>query len=146
MRRFILSGALNVGMALGQAIYGASGTPAFTTVPETYVAGFENPILTTSSAGHAICVEGTIPVTATAMNAKLNFKEPANQTVVTEATVEYLQINSTLASMVVTGKQNVTGTYGIYSKLCVSGMERRSCKRINDLQHSPPVPDLGGIH
>lgn len=97
---------------------GVANAANFATIPESYVAGFSNPSIVSSAAGHAICIQGSIPVTASAMNLKLNYQEPANQSVVTETILENLQLNSTLAQMVVAGRQNISGTYDIYSELC----------------------------
>jgi hypothetical protein len=51
------------------------------------------------------------------MKAYLNYNGPANQCVVTEAIIEFLQVNVTLPSMVMGDKTNLSGVYNISSKL-----------------------------
>ncbi|KAE9382120.1 catalytic protein [Stipitochalara longipes BDJ] len=80
--------------------------------------GFKNPRIESSVGGQAICIVGTVDVTASANNIRVNSQEPANQIVLTEFLVEAVQVNSTLAKQIVVGQNNVSGTYGIYSQLC----------------------------
>ncbi|KAK3080770.1 hypothetical protein LTS18_013317, partial [Coniosporium uncinatum] len=84
----------------------------------SYLNGFNNPRISSSTGGHAVCIEGSIPITASANNTKLNYTSPANQTIVTETIVEMFQINSTLAKQTVAGPHLVRGTWDIYGKLC----------------------------
>lgn len=62
----------------------------------SYEAGFTNPAIVPSAGGFAICVQGDIPVTASAKNLHLNYTAPASQTVVINTILEFLQTNSTL--------------------------------------------------
>ena len=89
------------------------------TVSEGYKSGFENPTITRSVGGHAICIQGIIPVEAAAMNLNLSYTGPANQNALSETMLEYLKANSTMASQIIQpGLVEVSGTYGIYSQLC----------------------------
>lgn len=54
----------------------------------------------------------------TASALKLNFPIPANQTIVTETFVEYLQINSQLLANVVQGNTTINTTFSINAQLC----------------------------
>jgi len=84
----------------------------------SYLNGFKNPRVSSSSGGHAVCIEGSIPVTASANNTKLHYASPANQTVVSETVVEMVQINSTLAMQTLGGPHPINGTWDIHGKLC----------------------------
>lgn len=121
MRSTILPAA----MALTTCAFAAptKGTPttqpSFANIPIGYVAGFRNPSIQSSVGGQAICISGTIDVTASAKNLQINYQEPANSTEVTELLVETFQINSTVSKRLVGSEKNhVSGTYGIYSQLC----------------------------
>lgn len=83
-------------------------------------AGFQNAEFTSSQGGHATCISGTIPVTVSAINTHLNFPTgfPANQTVVTQAVLSDLSVNSTLRASISGPPTNISDTYGIYSRLC----------------------------
>ena len=72
-----------------------------------------------SAGGKSHCITGTIKVTVTSQNLQLNYSEPSSQLAATELIVELLQVNSTFAQRVVTGARSITGTYSIYSSLCV---------------------------
>jgi len=100
--------ALSVGFA---TVSVAPGFPRFTS-------GFSNPIIVPSIGGHATCVQGNIPVTASALNTQLNYPNPSNQSVVTETIIEFLQVDTTLSSRVLGAKHNVSGIYHINGKLC----------------------------
>ena len=80
--------------------------------------GFKNPSVQLSVGGQATCISGIVEVTASANNVHINMPEPANQTVITELLVETFQLNSTLGKQLITGKNLIHGTYGIYSQLC----------------------------
>lgn len=45
--------------------------------PTQYFGGFHNAIVSTTLGGAATCIQGTIPVEASAMNIQLNFPVPA---------------------------------------------------------------------
>lgn len=72
-----------------------------------------------STGGNSHCIAGNIKLTITSPNLQLNYSESSSQLAVTELIVELLQVNSTFAQRVVTGPRSVTGTYKIYSSLCV---------------------------
>lgn len=72
-----------------------------------------------SAGGNSHCITGFIGLTVTTQNLQLNYSESSSQPAVTELIVELLQVNSTLAQRVVTGPRSITGTYKIYSSLCV---------------------------
>jgi hypothetical protein len=65
-----------------------------------------------------LAFKGDIPVQATAMNTDLKYASPANQSVITETIVEFLQLDSTLPHMIIGGKTAVSGKYNINCKLC----------------------------
>lgn len=93
---------------------------AVSAAPSTlgYLKGFQNPVIIPSVGGHASCIQGNIQVSASALNTQLNYPIPANQSVVTETIVEFLQVDTTFPSQVLGDKRNVSGTYNINSKLC----------------------------
>jgi pimeloyl-ACP methyl ester carboxylesterase len=85
--------------------------------------------------GSAICISGTVDVTASAKNIKLNTAEPANQIALTDFTVETLQTNSTIAAKVIAGENDVSGTYGIYSQLCFPASGKTNATTVQFLTH-----------
>lgn len=87
-------------------------------VPSAYLQAFKNPIIQTSIGGHAICISGTVDVTASATNLELNMPPVANQSVLTSLITDIMTINSTGAKELVVGPKKISGTYGIYSELC----------------------------
>jgi pimeloyl-ACP methyl ester carboxylesterase len=106
-------------------VAGLSAAPTDTTrqfkgadIPADYQMGFKNATIQSSVGGQAICISGTVDVTAAAMNIDLKASEPANHIEVTERLVESVQVNSTLGAQVVGGPNPVSGTFGIYSQLC----------------------------
>ena len=72
-----------------------------------------------SAGGKASCITSVIRVDVSTENIKLLLNEPADQAALTEVLVELLQVDSTLANTTDGGPNNITGNYGIYSKLCV---------------------------
>lgn len=72
-----------------------------------------------SAGGNSDCISGNIKVTVTTQNLQLNYSESSSQLAVTSLIVELLQVNSTLAQRMVIGPRSITGTYNIYSSLCV---------------------------
>lgn len=81
--------------------------------------GLQNAVLSLSSGGHAICVQGHVSVFAsTIMNQKILIDDFSNQTVVTETAVEFVQVNSTLPARVLGGKASVSGNFSINAKIC----------------------------
>lgn len=85
---------------------------------DKYSSGFNAAILVPSVGGHATCIQGNIPVQASALNTHLLYTGPANQSVATETVVEFLQVDATEPSSVMGSKVRVSGTYNIGSKLC----------------------------
>lgn len=83
------------------------------------ISGFHNATVHPSTGGLAVCVSGQIPVTASAMNLKLNFTVPTNQTQVTEVFLDEFTSGSTFMQQVMAGHMNVSGTYSIGASLCV---------------------------
>jgi pimeloyl-ACP methyl ester carboxylesterase len=103
----------------------ASAAPATASLPsstlgnlQAYTKGFRNVTIRTSAGGHALCVGGTLDVTASAKSLKVDFPENANRTVVTGLFVQSFATNSTIEEDVVTGQGLVSGTWSIYSQLC----------------------------
>ena len=72
-----------------------------------------------SAGGKAACITGVMHVDVSSENIKLLLNEPADQAALTEVLVELLQVDSTIANTTNGGPNNITGHYGIYSKLCV---------------------------
>lgn len=73
------------------------------------------------------------PCTVTATNTKILISAPKTNPAVTELYVEFTQVNSKLAAAAIGGPSTVTGTYGIYSKLCFPA-DPISAKKVNTLQ------------
>lgn len=99
----------------------ASAAPAASSQWPPYtnlMKGFKNATVRSSLGGHAICIEGTIEVTASATNTKLNLDQPKDQIELTNLVLELTQINSTFVERIVGGPAQVNGTFGIYSQIC----------------------------
>ena len=87
-------------------------------VPSAYLHAFKNPSIQTSIGGHAICISGTVDVTATATNLEINMPPVANQSVLTSLVTDIVTIDSTAVKELIVGPKQISGTYGIYSELC----------------------------
>lgn len=120
MRSMILFAAMALGTCVSAAPTNATTQPqtSFAEIPTGYMMGFKNPSIQSSVGGQAICISGTVDVTASGNNFQIKSEEPANQTAVTELLVETVQINSTTAQQLVSGQHLVNGTFAIYSQLC----------------------------
>lgn len=82
-------------------------------------AGLQSPNILPSLGGHATCVEGIIPVPASAQNTNLNYTGPSDVLGLTNTVIQFLQIQSPLAAMEMNqGPVAVQGTYNIASKIC----------------------------
>lgn len=90
-----------------------------------------------SAGGKSRCISGNINLTVTAQNFEISYAEPSNQFAATEFIVELLQVNSTLAQRLVGGPRLITGTYSIYSTLCVpvNPETARKVKTVQFLTH-----------
>jgi len=96
---------------LGDAVHGLLASPQ--------VSGFNIPTFSMSKGGHASCVSGYVPVTAsTKDNLDLDISLPKNQSQVTEFFVASYSAGSTVAKDINKGKATVAGTWNIYATLC----------------------------
>ena len=126
---------------LSYLILGASATlGAATFIPQIpnwdkFSSGFDGAMLVPSVGGHATCIQGNIPVYASAMNTQLKYRGPANQTVATETIVEFLQVDATLPTEVMGPKQNISGKYIINAKLCFPVGTSPSSSSVQFLTH-----------
>ena len=90
-----------------------------------------------SVGGRSRCISGHINLTVTSQNFKISYAEPSNQLAATEFIVELLQVDSTLAQRLIGDSYPITGTYGIYSSLCVpiSSEAARKVETVQFLTH-----------
>ncbi|KAL8634718.1 MAG: hypothetical protein Q9228_007704 [Teloschistes exilis] len=90
-----------------------------------------------STGGGSRCFTGQIDVTASATNIKINFGEPPDQLAVTEFNVESLQVSSDLAKRLLGGPNPISGTWSIYSSLCVPSdpVAAKNVKTVQILTH-----------
>jgi pimeloyl-ACP methyl ester carboxylesterase len=96
---------------LGDVVHGLLASPQ--------IAGFNTPTFSMSKGGHASCVSGYVPVTAsTNDNIELDISLPKNQSQVTEFFVAAYSAGSTVAKDINKGKATVSGTWNIYATLC----------------------------
>lgn len=86
--------------------------------PDHNTAGFSNAQLTQSAGKKASCVTGTVNVAVTANNSRILLSAPATNMAATELFVEFTQVDSSVASTAAGGPSIISGSYGIYSKLC----------------------------
>lgn len=96
-------------------------------------AGFSQPEPSHSAQGKAICVAGTVHISANASNTEILLTTPSNNSAVTEFYVELTQANSKLGATAVGGPHAVSGTYGIYTKLCLP-VDPAAAEKVTTLQ------------
>lgn len=89
-------------------------------VPELNTTGFEGATVQPARGGLAVCVSGTVSVTASAMNLQLNYPLPVNQTQVTQTFINFITAGYPMASLI-EGTQSVSGSYDIAATLCMPG-------------------------
>lgn len=107
--------------ALGQGLLPSNPGGALPyAVPALNTTGFNNATVQPARGGLAVCVSGTIPVTASATNLQLTFQLPVNQTQVTQTFVNFITPAFDNAQYV-SGTHNVSGTYEIAATLCLPG-------------------------
>ncbi|KIX92260.1 uncharacterized protein Z520_12006 [Fonsecaea multimorphosa CBS 102226] len=87
-------------------------------IPSVYLEVFKNPSIQTSIGGHAICISGTVDVTASATNLEINMPPITNQSDLTSFVTNFMTINSTVVKDYIGGPKQISGTWGIYSELC----------------------------
>jgi hypothetical protein len=80
--------------------------------------GFQEATTSLSVGGKAFCISSNVPVYAAAHNENLLVQSPTNQSVVTNLLIKYVQVNSTLPTLVNGGDRAVSDTYNINVKLC----------------------------
>ncbi|KXT11848.1 hypothetical protein AC579_4274 [Pseudocercospora musae] len=99
--------------------------PAGVQAPST--TGFENATIHPARGGLAVCVSGSVPVTAsTSKNLKFkNLELPKNQSQVTGAFVDLVSSGSTVMQDIMDGTQSVNGTYRIGATLCTPANNTR---------------------
>ncbi|MCJ1472372.1 hypothetical protein MMC13_001019 [Lambiella insularis] len=81
--------------------------------------GFTNSKITQSAGGNAICLEGTVSVTTAAYSTNILYTGPFDNQAATELFVELAQVNSDTVNKTNGGSTTVTGTYNIFSRLCM---------------------------
>ncbi len=84
--------------------------------PENCTAGFNSSVTGPSAGGGASCIAGLVQVAVTSNNIQLSYTGPENQLAATETIQEMLQANP---KSILGGVNPITGTYSIYSKLCL---------------------------
>jgi hypothetical protein len=104
---------LTVGRLLASPLQSRQITQA-----EPIFSGFQEATASLSVGGKAFCISGNVPVSAAAHNENLLIQSPTNQSVVTNLFIKYVQVNSTLPTLVNGGDSAVSGTYNINAKLC----------------------------
>ncbi|KAF2647417.1 alpha/beta-hydrolase [Lophiostoma macrostomum CBS 122681] len=108
-----------------QAIFGTSwldSTSSSSVINKTHAflatAGFSNPTWTHSAGGNALCISGTISVSASATNTKILWSGPANNFELTEWLTDFMRLDSTLFARMLGGDQVISDTFPIFGKLC----------------------------
>lgn len=87
-------------------------------LPASMTRGFQGAKTVYSTGQQAICVNGIVPVPASATNAILNLSQPTTQYNATEIFQELFQAGSDLLQRAQGGNHTVQGTYGIGANLC----------------------------
>ena len=96
---------------------------------------FSHPLQSFSTGGKAKCLSGLMQLTATATNTKILIPAPSSNAAVTEYYIEVNQANSTLAKNAIGGPNPVSGSYGIYTKLCYPASEENKVSTLQILTH-----------
>jgi len=78
-----------------------------------------SPTFAYSAGGKAVCVSANIPVPVNASNIDITVTAPANTAALTNFFRDLFTVGSTTAQSAIGGPVQVTGTYSIFSKLCV---------------------------
>ena len=79
--------------------------------------GFQGTSFTWSAGGNAFCVNGYIPISASATNEKINYSVPDNYNV-TGTIQKLLESNPTIYTEANGGTQQISGTWNIAARLC----------------------------
>lgn len=117
----LLAGGVSAGAVLPAAEYHKPTNPSLKQILPKHPSssGFNQATFHKSNGGHATCVSGFVPVTAsTNNNIKLDLSLPKNQSEVTEFFVASYSAGSTVAQDINLGKATVSGTWNIYATLC----------------------------
>ncbi|KAL9011509.1 MAG: hypothetical protein Q9173_003655 [Seirophora scorigena] len=119
------------------ACLGVAAAAAVLPMNSSLMQGFRHPHLVDSSSKHAHCVNGVVPVFASATNAILDVSSPTSQFNATEIFQELFEAGSTLIQRAQKGTRTVQGTYGINGILCVPAdpAKRSAVKTIEILTH-----------
>lgn len=89
------------------------------TIATPNVTGFQDPTVQPARGGYAICVSGTVSVTAsTNKQMRFNFTVPQNQTGTTQTFISFIAAGSPFMQQISEGTTTVNGTYDIQSTLC----------------------------
>jgi len=95
--------------------------------------GFSQPEQSHSAQGKAICVAGTVHISANASNTEILITTPGKNSAFTEFYVELTQANSKLGATAVGGTHALSGTYSIYTRLCLP-VDPAAAKKVTTLQ------------
>jgi len=99
----------------------------------TTSAGFSEPKQSYSAQENAICVDSLVHIPANANNTKILLSTPCNNLAVTEFYAELTQANSNLDARAVGGTNAVSGTYSIYTRLCLP-VDLPAAKKVTTIQ------------
>lgn len=121
-----------------QAYPSRSSGSTVPTQPNT--SGFLDPVIVPSQEGQAVCVEGIVPIAASAKNLKLNLDASiTRQDLATvQLILEQTYANTTIFGQVIGSKpsfQNISGTYNISARLCLPSKPNSSITTLQVLTH-----------
>lgn len=80
--------------------------------------GFRDATVHVSQGGQAVCVSGTVPVTASATNYMFNFNAPQSQAEITQTFINLFTPGSPFPAGLVNSTREVSGTYDIFATFC----------------------------
>lgn len=98
-----------------------------------------------SVGGKSHCITGKIQLTVTAQNLQINYSQLIDQLAATELIVELLQVNSTLVQRIVGGPRQITGTYSIFSSLCMP-VDSKAARKVRTVQFLTHGDTLSGSY
>lgn len=115
----------------------ARSTDGSTKQPDT--TGFLNPRIVNSQGGHAVCVEGIVPIEASATTLKLNITANMSDMELTQLVLSESYSNTTAFAQVLGSTaqyQNVSGTFNLSTQLCFPAKQQvKDASTIQILTH-----------
>jgi pimeloyl-ACP methyl ester carboxylesterase len=104
-------------------------------------AGFQNNAFQYSAGKSAVCVTGLVPVSVKAQTFNVLYNGPKDNYELTEFITSFLRVGSTTIQNGLGAPKNTTGTFNIYSKLCIPAATKdaKSLKSVQFISHGAHI-------